>query len=146
MGIPTQQSLPRRQRRDGHRQGIGFVDYQSGGPENGGDDHQQHADGGTAQLLQFSPDQQRHATHAQDQTGQPAAGQRLIEKPDREQRTPEWHGVAENGGAPRRTPVLSLELTRLGPNSLFGNVEIRDLLPFGKRRKAQKNMNPEANS
>lgn len=33
--------------------------------------------------------------------------------------------ATENGGAPRRTSVLSLELTRLGPNSLFGNVEIR---------------------
>ncbi len=33
--------------------------------------------------------------------------------------------ASDSGGAPRRTPVLSLELTRLGPNSLFGNVEIR---------------------
>lgn len=33
--------------------------------------------------------------------------------------------VAEAGAAPRRTPVLSLDLVRLGPNSLFGNVEIR---------------------
>lgn len=33
--------------------------------------------------------------------------------------------ASDNGGPPRRTPVLSLDLTRLGANSLFGNVEIR---------------------
>jgi hypothetical protein len=34
--------------------------------------------------------------------------------------------IAPGPGAPaRRTPVVSLDLVRLGPNSLFGNVEIR---------------------
>jgi P pilus assembly chaperone PapD len=28
---------------------------------------------------------------------------------------------------PRRTPIMAFDLTRLGPNSLFGNVEIRSL-------------------
>lgn len=36
-----------------------------------------------------------------------------------------YEQVPAENGTPRRTPVLSLELARLGASSLFGNVEIR---------------------
>ena len=43
----------------------------------------------------------------------------------------EYVQAPDASGATRRTPVMAFELVRQGPNSLFGNVEIR---PSGQRR------------
>lgn len=37
----------------------------------------------------------------------------------------------DGASAPRRTPVMLFDIVRLGPNSLFGNIEVR---PVGQRR------------
>jgi hypothetical protein len=58
--------------------------------------------GGTAEFVELGADQQAHAAHAQRQAEQASTRQRLVEQPDRKQRAPYRHGVAEDRRASRR--------------------------------------------